>query len=302
MVRSTRLSTIVEDLVSRGFSAVASTDVEIVGVSAISGPRDHSLTYWRYEVPIPEDILRQLPESVVLAISDPELIDTSMWSGVLLICSDPRAAFAFAARRVSGEVAMSGVHPSSVVDESARIDETAYIGPMCVIGRASIGANVIIEPGCVIGDNVVVLQDVQIGAHCVIGGVGFGYVRTPKGESIRVPHLGGVVIHRGAHLGSLVAVDRGTVGDTIIGEEARIDNLVHVAHNVRIGARAMIIAGAEISGSVIIGEDCWVAPQACIREKLVIGSRSVIGLGSVVVKDVPEESTVMGNPARPVES
>lgn len=135
----------------------------------------------------------------------------------------------------------------------------------------------------------------------MIGADGFGYQRNESGELEKFPHLGGVVIEDNVEIGSNTCIDRGTLGDTIIREGSKIDNLVHIAHNVIVGRHAIVIAHSMVGGSVRIGDYAWVSPSACLRDVISIGDRSTVGLGAVVVKDVPDGGTVMGTPARPAE-
>lgn len=150
-----------------------------------------------------------------------------------------------------------------------------------------IGKNTIIHEGTIIEDNVI------IGDNCTIGGVGFGYHKSEQ-----IPHRGIVRIKKGTIIHSNVCIDRAVIGETVIGENVRIDNLVHIAHGVKIGDRSMIIANATICGSVIIGKDCWISPNSSIIQKVNIGDNAVIGLGSVVISDVPSGKTYIGNPAK----
>jgi UDP-3-O-[3-hydroxymyristoyl] glucosamine N-acyltransferase len=110
-----------------------------------------------------------------------------------------------------------------------------------------------------------------------------------------------VLIEDGVEIGSNTSIDRGTLGDTILRQGARIDNQVHIAHNVIVGRHAAVIANAMIGGSTTIGDGAWIAPSACVRDGLKIGSNALVGLAALVVKDVPDGATVMGAPARPAD-
>ncbi|MDD2679520.1 MAG: DapH/DapD/GlmU-related protein [Candidatus Omnitrophica bacterium] len=146
--------------------------------------------------------------------------------------------------------------------------------------QIKIGSNVVICPGC------------------VIGGDGFSYERQEDNSLQKFWHYGGVEIGDNVEIGSNSCIDRGTFGNTIIGKGTKIDNLVHIAHNVIVGEDCIIVAFAGLGGGVKIGDRCFIGFGALIRDGITIGSDSTIGMGSVVTKDVPEGSIVMGNPAK----
>ncbi len=139
------------------------------------------------------------------------------------------------------------------------------------------------------------------GSNCVIGSSGFGYERDENGIPVRMPHLGNVVIGENVEIGSNVCVDRAVIGSTVIGDNVKIDNLVHVAHGAKIGKNTLIVAGAVIGGSVDIGENCFIGMNASIKNKVKIGNNVTIGAGAVVLKDVPDGETWIGNPAKKLE-
>ncbi len=165
--------------------------------------------------------------------------------------------------------------------EELQIAKTAQIGAYSVIrGRVTIGENCIIDP------------------NVTIGVPGFGFRQLPSGERVRHNHVGGVEIADDVEIGAGTVIASGTVEPTRIGRGTKVDCNVFIAHNVQIGENCVVIAGAELSGSVHVGNDCWIAPNACVREHITIGDGAMVGLGAVVVKDVPPGVTVVGNPAR----
>jgi len=186
-------------------------------------------------------------------------------------------------------------------ENESEIDPTASIGQNVVIETGCIiGKNVIIEPNVVVHKGTVIGDNSRIRSCASIGSDGFGFERLSDDEILRFPHLGRVVIGKNVEIGSCAAIARGTLSDTVIHDNVKIDNLVHIAHNVTIHKGAFVIAGAEVSGSVEIGKNAWIAPNACINQKLRIGEASLVGLGAVVTKNVEARTVVAGNPAKKI--
>lgn len=218
----------------------------------------------------------------------------------LLITDNPRLAFMRAvAAHFTQAQPPAGIHPTAILDPSSAVHPTAHIGAYCCIG-----SDCVVGPGTVIRPHVVIYDNVRIGANCrinsgtVIGADGFGYERNALGELEKFPHIGGVLIGDDVEIGSNTSVDRGSLGDTIIESRARIDNLVHVAHNVKIGEDAAVIALSMLGGSVGVGKGAWIAPGAVIMNQVAVGAHATVGLGAVVVKHVDDHQTVMGAPAQ----
>lgn len=135
---------------------------------------------------------------------------------------------------------------------------------------------------------------VLIGKNVVIGGDGFGYARDKDGTLVKMPHKGNVVIEKFVSIGSNTCIDRAVEGSTIIGEGTKIDNLVHIAHGVKIGKHCLIVAGSVIGGSVVIGDRCFIGINASVKNKVTIGNNVTVGMGAIVLKDVPDGLTVTG--------
>lgn len=167
------------------------------------------------------------------------------------------------------------VHPEADVHPSTIIFPNAYVGP-----------NVTIEAYCVVGPSA------------AIGQPGFGYRADEEGKWWYREHKQGVYICEGVHIGANACIDQGRHRPTFIDKGTKIDNLVHIAHNVRIGKNCLIIAHAMIAGSVEIGDDVVVSPGACIRDNLLVDSGARIGMSSAVVRNVDAGSLVYGVPAR----
>lgn len=140
--------------------------------------------------------------------------------------------------------------------------------------------------------NVMILPNTDIGKDCKIGGgtcigyEGFGFEREEDGTPFRIPHIGKVIIGDRVEIGHNSVIARGTVGNTVIGEDVKIDDMVFIAHNVTIGDCTMIAAGAVICGSVKIGINCWIGAGCRIKEHVIIGDYATIGLGAVITHNV----------------
>ncbi len=210
-----------------------------------------------------------------------------------------------------------GIAPSAIVDPTARIDPSSEIGPLAVIGaEAEIGPRVRIGALAVIGPGVVIGADARIGpqttiSHALIGARvaiypgarigqdGFGFAVTEAGF-VSVPQIGRVVIEDDAEIGANSTIDRGSAADTVIGAGSRLDNLVQVGHNVRIGRACVIVAQAGISGSTVLEDFVMAGGQAGLIGHLHIGQKARIGAQAGVMADVAAGASVVGSPAQPV--
>lgn len=193
------------------------------------------------------------------------------------------------------------VHPKSDIHKDAKISENVFIGAFTYIGNSEIGEGTKIFGNCYIYDNVKIGKNVTIHAGTVIGSDGFGYQRNADGNLEKFPHVGGVIIEDNVEIGANTCIDKGTLGNTIIKQGAKIDNQVHIAHNVVVGKDSLVIANSMIGGSTIIGDRAWVAPSVAVMNGIEIGEDSTIGLGAVVVKTVPPKEVYIGNPAKPIK-
>ena len=176
------------------------------------------------------------------------------------------------------------VGKNSIIGSNSIIEQNVSIGDNCIIG-----SNVIIK-NTVMGKNVVI-QD-----NCKIGLKGFGFIPL-KDKNFKFPHIGSVIINDEVEIASGCTIDRGSVGDTIIGKNTYLDNQVHVAHNVKIGSNCMIAGQVGFAGSSVIGNNVSIGGQAGVSGHLNIGNSVKIGGGSGVVKNIKDNQVVMGYPA-----
>lgn len=210
----------------------------------------------------------------------------------VLLCDDPRWAYFTLHNHIAR---------AQYVRSPSRIDPTAAVHPSAVISDY----NVEIGAGTVIGSHVTILPDVRIGANCVvqpgtvIGSEGFEVKRTSRGI-VSVFHDGIVDIRDGAEIGANTCIDKGFVDfPTLIEEGARVDNLVHVAHRVRIRRGAFVIAGTVLGGTCEIGPGVWVSINSSVAPGLVVGENAFLSIGAVVTKNVAAGEQVTGNFAIP---
>ena len=234
----------------------------------------------------------------------------------------PGLDFARAVRRIAPQPSPApGVHSTASVAPDARIDPTASVGARCVVDtgcavgprsvlhagvtlypNVRLGADCVLHAGCVLREGTVVGHRVVLQPGVVLGGDGFGYVADESGALEKIPQIGGVVVEDDVEIGANTTVDRGTLEDTRIGRAAKIDNLVQIAHNCRIGARAIIVAQAGLGGSTIVEAGAVVLAQAGVVGHLRIGADAVVGPQSGIHKDVPTGAHVLGSPQRDAKS
>ena len=156
----------------------------------------------------------------------------------------------------------------------------------------------IIYGNVTINDRTTIGNNVKVQSGTVIGGEGFGYLKSDKLGIINFPHIGGVVLEDNVEVGANNTIDRGALSNTILRKDVKTDSLVHIAHNVVIGERTLIMANAMFSGSVTVGKDCWISPSSSMRDTIKIGDNVTVGLGAVVTKNIPSNQIWTGSPAR----
>ncbi len=222
-----------------------------------------------------------------------------------LIAEDPYLVYArVAALLHPPPPPAAGIHPQAAVAASATLGEGSSVAANASVGeRCRLGARVSVGSGCVVGDgaeigddtrlmpNSTVMHEVRIGARCVvhpgavIGADGFGNARSPEGW-VKVPQLGSVRIGDDVEIGANTTVDRGAIDDTVIENGVRLDNLIQIAHNVRIGEHTAIASQSGVSGSTTIGRRCMLAGQTGIVGHITICDDVVIGGATMVTKDI----------------
>ncbi|MDR3231100.1 MAG: UDP-3-O-(3-hydroxymyristoyl)glucosamine N-acyltransferase [Synergistaceae bacterium] len=212
--------------------------------------------------------------------------------------------------------ALRGVHPSAVVAPDARISDDAWIGPCCVVESGAevasgaylvagvcvgqevyIGANTVLEP------HVVLMRGTRVGANCllhggcVLGCDGFGFIRSETGI-VKIPQIGNVVVEDDVEIGACSSIDRGTVGDTVVGRGTKIDNQVQIGHNVRLGRDCLICAMSGVAGSSVVEDGVTISAEVGVTDHVRVGRGALLGGRSGVTNDIPDGAVVSGFPAR----
>jgi UDP-3-O-[3-hydroxymyristoyl] glucosamine N-acyltransferase len=227
----------------------------------------------------------------------PAMRDAAVARGDCILAPDPYLYFARLTQWWKQQLpapAGPAIHPSAVVDADAVVDPTARIGPLCVVERgARIGAGTVLKSGVTVGERCVIGARCILHAGVVVGADGFGFA-PDGGEWVKIEQLGTVRIGDGVEIGANTCIDRGALADTVIEDGVKLDNLVQVAHNVRIGRHTAIAACAGIAGSTTIGAHCTIGGAAGIIGHLTIGDHVHISAFTLVSKSITKPGQYTG--------
>jgi len=291
---------------------IGEPDINISGVSEIQNSLPGTITFLGN--PKYKQFLTETQADAIFVRNDDHLNGKNG-----IVVSNPQLAMARTLRLFFPEKSFEpSIHESAVIDSTASVGENIFIDAGVVIkSGASIGDNSIIGANVVIGNraaigtncslkpNVTIYHNVKIGDNCIIhsgtaiGCDGFGFV-TENNIHEKIPQTGNVVIGNDVEIGSNCAIDRATIGVTSIGDMTKIDNLVHIAHNVKVGKGCLITAGFAVAGSTEIGDYCTFAGQVGIAPHVKIGSNSVFAAKSGVTKSLEGGKVYAGFPAREI--
>jgi len=289
--------------------------LRIRGVNSIDDAKAGELTF----ADDPRRLAQALSSRAAAVIVSSDVRELGGKSGIGV--ENPKLAFALVLDLFHpAPVSAGGVHPTAVLGERVQLGEGVSVRAHAVVGDdVSLGRGTVIESGvhlgdgvsvgeqCLIGPNVVIYRQTYLGDRVrihggsVIGGDGFGYI-LHEGRHLKVPQAGNVVIEDDVEIGCNVCVDRATIGSTIIRRGTKIDNLVQIAHNDRIGQHVLMAGQVGLSGSVTVGNYAVFGGKAGVVDHVTIGDGAQVGAASVVTKPVAVGEVVWGYPARALRS
>jgi UDP-3-O-[3-hydroxymyristoyl] glucosamine N-acyltransferase len=287
-----------------GDDAVLSGEADDLWIDSVKTPAnadEHSLIWIKPGFEPSPDFFSHTRAKVILCRNH-QVFGSSVTSDkCFILYPEPKQALIKILNTFFKTLRLPGIHHSAIIDPLAVIHPDAHIGAGCSIGKSIIGAGCILEGNVFVYDNVTMGENVVIQAGAVIGSDGFGHTRLENGSLDHFPHIGGVDIGDNVQIGSNACIDRGVLGNTMIGNGTKLNSLAFVAHNVEIGEDNLISVGVLINGSAVIGHRNFIGTGANIRNKVKIGNDNTIGMGSVIIKNIENNKTVVGNPGKEVE-
>jgi len=281
--------------------------LSIASISSVSRVQNDSLLFVKQ---LTDELLARLQAVsgclILLGESQQELAAPLEATHGLIYCDDPRYRFAELLSRFWDHRSIRGsldwqADRGVFLGRNVRIDPTAVIEP-----GASVGDDCVLDPGAYvmsgarIGPRVAIGEGSVVRENAVLGGYGFGLALAEGKPTIRIPHVGGVLIGKNVEIGAVSTVCAGTIDPTVLEDGVKIDDHVHVAHNSHIEEGAILTTSVALSGSVRIGRGAWLGPNSTVLQKLRIGANSLVGIGAVVMRSVPDGATFFGNPAGPM--
>ncbi|QPC47656.1 UDP-3-O-(3-hydroxymyristoyl)glucosamine N-acyltransferase [Mangrovibacillus cuniculi] len=290
------------------FITIPSTEYQVNSVSTISNPKNNSLVFIQKDY---EDLLENLNNvngCCVVAENGMNISDGLYKIHNFILTNNPRLHFAKIysvlaeyEEKNSKNRNYSNVN-GSLIGENVIIGENTKIEPFCFIDHdVIIGSNTVIRSGARIRSNTKIGSNCFIKENAVIGTPGFSFEKDEEDNFIKVPQLGGVVIHDHVELGALSTIDSGAIEPTVIYEQVKMMDHAHVAHNVTIGQKTVVGAGTTIAGSTKIGKDVWISPNCAITHRISVGDGAVIGLSARIHKSVPAAITMVNEGSEVME-
>jgi UDP-3-O-[3-hydroxymyristoyl] glucosamine N-acyltransferase len=282
-------------------------DRKVDGAAAVSAAKGTHVSFCYHIGEKGLALISQSNAGVIICSSSMEgltdmKVDPTKSKPQLIFTSNPRLAFVRILGLMYNKEKLIGISQKATVSDTAKVGKDCYIGDFTVIGE-----------NCEIGDNSIIYDRVSIVQNCVldhgcviqqgvtIGADGFAFERHSNGSLERFPHIMGVKIGNNVEISANSSVARGSLSDTIIGDGTKLDALVHVAHNVKIGNYCELTAGTIIGGSAILGDMCWTGLNSMIKDNIKIGNNVIVAASAAVIHDVVDGDIVAGIPAKSIK-
>lgn len=274
-------------------------EIEVNNVSSLFNVEQSSITWVNPSTLIDWDKLSFPRNVIVIANKLPPsnfYKDLDLNYVAFALCDDPKKTFSNCLQElIETKVLYQGKWYDCERNEGINIHPSAIVN--CDINAKKI-RNISIGPNVFLSEFVTVSDNLKVGPGTIIGGDGFGFFTDQNLQSVRMPHISGVILEDNVEIGANTTIDRGTLAPTVIGRNCKIDNLVHIAHNVTLGENTKIVSNTTICGSVKTGRNVWVGGNSIIRDALTIGDNSLVGIGSAVTRNIPANEIWAGNPAK----
>ena len=280
------------------------SSIKVDGAASITEASENQISFCYYERQKAASLVSRSNAGVILCKKDLEgfVHPQPGKKQQFIFLDNPRLAFVHIANHIYNNKKMIGISSHAIISESAKIGSNCYIGHF-----ATIGDNCMVGDNTVICDKVTLVQNCSIGNGCIIqpgvtmGADGFAFERHPNGDLERFPHLRGVRIGNNVEICANTNIARGSLSDTVIGEGTRVDALVQIAHNVKIGKNSEITTGTIIGGSTSIGDMTWTGLNSTLKDNIKVGNNVLVGAGAAVIKDVEDGDIVAGVPAKSIK-
>lgn len=280
------------------------SSIKIDGAASITEASENQVSFCYYERQKAASFVSSSNAGVILCKKDLEgfVHPQPGKKQQFIFLDNPRLAFVHIANQIYNKKKMIGISSHAIISESAKIGSNCYIGHF-----ATIGDNCIVNDNTVICDKVTLVQNCSIGSGCIIqpcvtmGADGFAFERHPNGDLERFPHIRGVRIGNNVEVCANTNIACGSLSDTVIGEGTKVDALVQIAHNVKIGKNSEITTGTIIGGSTSIGDMTWTGLNSTLKDNIKVGNNVLVGAGAAVIKDVEDGDVVAGVPAKSIK-
>lgn len=265
-------------------------DLKINGISSISNLEDLNISFVNKK----NYKFNQSVKALIIAIEGYEIEENSKCS--FIFSSNPRLDFVKIINKFFVNHKKSGISDTSKIGTGCKIAENVTIGEYVVIkDNVTIGSGTIIKNHVVVESNTIIGNNCYIKSGAIIGEDGFGFERDENGVPLRFLHIGSVIIGNNVEIGAKTTIARGTLESTIIKDNVKIDDQVHIAHNCIINRNTIITASSELSGSVIVGENCWIGPKTSIINACSIANNVFIGIGCNITSSIIDQNMKMAN-------